>query len=224
MIEPYYKTELGELYLGDCLEVMKELEDKSVDLVLTDPPYGVKRDKGFGGSRGFSGLGRKIESRKYKDDWDSERPPKETFKLILEISQKAIVFGGNFFADLLPQGKHWIVWDKLNTMPTFGDCELLWTNIERQSVKKITFEYNGLIGKEFKRFHPTQKPEQLISILLSKYSKVSDLIFDPFIGSGTLAVACEKLKRRWIGIEISEKYCEIAKKRIQQEANQMKLF
>ena len=220
-MKPYYETELGKLYHGDCLEVMPQLEP--VDLVLTDPPYGIKRDKGFGKDEGFRGFGKPIYRRNYNDNWDNERPHKEFFDLIIK-TELVLIFGGNFFTDILPAGTHWIVWDKLNTMPSFGDCELIWTNSKRKSIKKITYEYNGLIGKEGKRYHPTQKPTGLCILLLEEYSNLLDVICDPMIGSGTTAIACERLNRRWIGIEISEEYCEIAVKRIENERKQLKLF
>lgn len=106
---------------GDCLEVFDNIGN--VDIILTDPPYGIKRDKGF------EGFGTPIARRRYKDDnWDANRPDKEVFKKILSLSNASIIFGGNYFADILPRGTHWIVWDKKNTMPTFSDCELIWTN------------------------------------------------------------------------------------------------
>ena len=204
-----------ELYLGDCLEVMKQIPDKSIDLVLTDPPYGIKRDKGFEGFGGFGGFGKPIARRRYEEDtWDAKRPDKIYFDELLRISKLIMIFGGNFFADILPQGTHWIVWDKLNTMPTFGDCELIWTNSPRNSVKKITREYNGLIGKEETRYHPTQKPKNLLFTIIEQYSKEIDTILDPFMGSGTTGVACKELGRNFIGIEIEPKYYEIAKRRI----------
>jgi len=213
----YYTEENIAIACGDCLEVMKQIPDKSIDLILTDPPYGVKRDKGFGGFRGFGGFGRPIAGRQYNDCWDENRPNKIYFDEILRISKKALIFGGNYFADILPQSRHWIVWDKLNTMPTFGDCELIWTNIKRNSVKKITYQYNGLLGKEKERYHPTQKPVKLIKELIEKYSDENDLVLDPFLGSGTTAVACKDLGRKCIGIEISEEYVKIAIKRLSQE-------
>ena len=206
---------IDKIICGDCLEVMKEIPDKAVDLVLTDPPYGIKRDKGFGGAGGFNGK-KPIARRQYNDNWDKERPSEFCFKEILRIGKNILIFGGNYFADILPQNKHWVVWDKLNTMPTFGDCELIWTNAKRNSVKKITYQYNGLFGKEKRRYHPTQKPVGLIKKLLEIYSKEGDLIFDPFLGSGTTAVACLELNRHFIGIELSPEYCEIAKKRIKE--------
>ena len=88
--KPYYQTKLGKLYCGDCLEIMKEFKDKEFDLVLTDPPYGIKRDKGFEGSGGFSGKGKPIPRRRYENDnWDNERPTKECFEIILKCGTAA---------------------------------------------------------------------------------------------------------------------------------------
>ena len=213
----YPEDFINKIICGDSLELMRDIPDKSIDLCLTDPPYGIKRDKGFGGFEGFRGFGKPIARRQYNDCWDNKRPDKIYFDEILRISKNVLIFGGNYFADILPQGKHWIVWDKLNTMPTFSDCELIWTNIKRNSVKKITYQYNGLLGKEKERYHPTQKPIKLIEELIKKYTKENDLILDPFLGSGTTAVAAKNLGRRLIGIEISEKYCEVARRRLGQE-------
>ena len=112
---------------------------------------------------------------------------------------------------------HWVVWDKLNTMPSFGDCELIWTSSERKSVKKETIEYNGLLGKEEIRVHPTQKPVRLLRLLIADYSNSADTILDPFMGSGTTLRAAKDLRRKAIGIEIEEKYAEIAARRLEQE-------
>jgi DNA modification methylase len=183
---------------------------EKADMVFTDPPYGIKRDKGFGG---FGGFGPPIARRQYADDWDSDRPTKATFDLLLGLADKAIVFGGNFFADILPQSTHWLVWDKLNTMPTFGDCELAWTNIDRTSVKKYTVQYNGLIGKEKERFHPTQKPVEIMANILSDYTEASDIVLEPFSGSGTTIIACEQLGRKCRAVEISPAYVAVALQR-----------
>lgn len=115
------------------------MKGHKANLCLTDPPYGVKRDKGFDGKRAFSGgKGKRIPCRRYEDDdWDSKTPDKKAFENILNNSAQAIIFGGNFLTDKLPCNGFWIVWDKHNSMPTFGDCELAWTNIKRNSVKKV---------------------------------------------------------------------------------------
>jgi len=212
-------VQAGELYLlgehrllcgdsTDPLMVSRLMNGEKADMVFTDPPYGIKRDKGFEGFEGFGGFGKPIKRRRYEDsDWDSERPTKECFDLILTLGKQAIIFGGNFFADFLPQGKHWLVWDKNNTMPTFGDCELAWTNIDRTSVKKYEFTYNGLIGKEKERFHPTQKPVALFEAIFQDYEFSSAV--DPFLGSGSTLIACEKTNRRCYGMEIDPVYCGV---------------
>ena len=211
MIKPYYSENGITIYHGDCREILPQLP--KVDLVLTDPPYGVKRDKGFGG---FGGFGKPIPRKRFEDDnWDQERPDKEIFYLILSKCDLAIIWGGNFFADFLPRSTHWIFWDKLQTMPTFGDGELAWTNSDRKSVKKITIEWNGLLGKEDTRNHPTQKPVDLMLRCLTSYP--GETVLDPFMGSGTTLRAAKDLGRKAIGIEIEEKYCEIAVKRLRQE-------
>ena len=222
MIKPYYESRLGKLYHGSCEDILPELE--RADLVIADPPYGIKQDKGFDGFDGFGGFGEPIARKQYVDNWDSERPSKQCFEKILLASKSVLIFGGNFFADILPVSTHWIVWDKKNTMPTFGDAELIWTNINRKSVKIFECEYNGLLGKEGKRVHPTQKPVKLLIDLLEKYSKIDDLVCDPFAGSGTTGVACERMNRKWIMIEKELKYVEISAKRIETEASQLKLW
>jgi site-specific DNA-methyltransferase (adenine-specific)/modification methylase len=223
-MKPYYDKDGITIYNGDCLDVMQTLEPNSFDLVLTDPPYGIKMDKGFSGSDGFSGSGKPIKRREYLDNWDFERPNEKYFDLIQILGKKIIIAGGNFFADILPKSTHWIVWDKLNTMPSFGDCELFWTNLERKSVKKITLQYNGLLGKEKFRYHPTQKPVALMEYLIKTYTDQNDLILDPFMGSGTTLVAAKKLKRRAVGIELSEQYCQIAVNRLENTLDQGTLF
>ncbi len=225
-LQQKWNVALGDLFVagehrlicGDCTDgatVERLMDGDRADLLFEDPPYGVKRDKGFGGADGFGGgIGKPIARRQYSDDWDSDRPQKTVFDLHLAHADKAIIFGGNFLADILPRSTHWIVWDKLNTMPTFGDCELAWTNLDRKSVKKITFEYNGLIGKEKNRYHPTQKPLGLYAEILTEYTKPGQIIIDFFTGSGTTLVACEQLGRRGRGVEIEPKYVSVCLERL----------
>ena len=213
MSAPYYQDDAVTIYHGDCREILPGLEP--VDLVLTDPPYGINMSHGFSGFGGFGGFGKPISRRRYSDTWDELRPSATTMAQLLRSAKNQIIWGGNFFADTLPQSTHWLVWDKLNTMPTFGDCELAWTSFQRKSVKKITIEWNGLLGKEGVRVHPTQKPLALFVWCLNSYD--AQTILDPFMGSGTTLRAAKDLGRKAIGIEIEEKYCEIAAKRMAQE-------
>ena len=210
------------LYLGDCLEILPMLP--KVDAVITDPPYGIKRDKGFEGFEGFGGFGAPIARTRYEGEWDNVRPSKQHFDAVLGAASIAVIFGGNFFADLLPVGNHWIVWDKLNTMPSFGDCELAWTNVKRNSVKKVTVEYNGLIGKEQERQHATQKPVKVMAYCVTNYTDAHQTVCDPFMGSGTTGVACMNLGRKFIGIEIEPRYFEIACRRVEDAQRQARMF
>ena len=223
-MKPYYETELGKLYHGDCLEIMPELE--IVDLVLTDPPYGINVAKnGYSRAKGDFFNGKWIDGKNYGiQEWDSKPPPKEWFEMITSLTNNQIIFGGNYFIEWLKNSSCWIVWDKDNGENRNADCELAWTSFET-AVRKITWRWNGMFKESPEtRYHPTQKPVGLFMQILDKYSELNDLILDPFLGSGTTAIACERLNRRWIGIEISKKYCEIAAKRIENERKQLKMF
>lgn len=207
------------LILGDCLEILPTLG--KVDAVVTDPPYGIKQAEGFSGAGGFS---KPIKRREYDGSWDDEKPNGELLKLIIRSGDHLIVWGGNFFTDVLPQANHWLVWDKQNTMPTHSDCELAWTNIKKNSVKRLVYNNNGCMAKEKERFHPTQKPIGVMEWCLSQLPKDSKTILDPFMGSGTTGVACAKMGRKFIGIELEPKYFDIACKRIEEAYKQPDMF
>jgi len=216
----YQKNIINKIINGDCLEVMKQLPDKSIDLVLTDPPYGINADGGVGG-----GI---LKGRKYNKGWDNGKPDIEYFNEILRISKNAIVFGGNFFTDRLPQSNHWIVWDKVGEIKfnnPYSGAELCWTNFLKNTVKKYVFIQAGFISDSNDlRIHPTQKPTELIKIILNDYSKENDLVLDCFSGSGTTAIACSELKRNFICIEKDKGYYESSCQRLENYNKQLKLF
>jgi DNA modification methylase len=206
------------LHHGDCLDILPTLEAGSVGVVITDPPYGIGRANGMGG--GGKGLAIRTETiRRYGGDWDSCRPPKQLFDYIAQF-ETAIVFGGNYFTDYLPKSGHWIVWDKENTMPSFSDAELIWTNSKRNSVKIFVQSTNGLMGEEKNRVHPTQKPIRLLTWLIENYTQKDDVILDPFMGSGSTGVAAMRTGRRFIGVEMDAGYFAIAQERIANAAGE----
>ena len=215
MIKPYYQDSHCTIYHGDCREILPQLP--KVDLVLTDPPYGIKQDRGAntGGRDGF-GNNIKRNPNRYEGGWDQERPHESTIRAILSASDNAIVWGGNYFADLLPVNGKWLVWDKEQTMPTYSDAELAWTNLSGVSVKMFRYNGSGLMAKEKNRQHPTQKPVSLILWCLRFFPDVKTIL-DPYLGSGTTLVAAKQLGKKGTGIEINEKYAEIAARRLQQE-------
>jgi DNA modification methylase len=211
------------LYLGDCMEVMPTLG--KVDAVITDPPYGIGADKGKGiGKSSFNGS-KPIESREYKkNNWDKERPDHKIFSHILSLKTTTLIWGGNYFADLLPPQGKWLWWDKCQTMPTFGDGELAWTNLKGTTPKKFTYANNKIFALKEKRYHPTEKPLALMKWCVELLPSQADVILDPFMGSGTTGVACAKMGRTFIGIELEEKYFDIACKRIEEAYKQPDMF
>jgi len=207
------------LYCGDCRDILPTIG--KVDAVVTDPPYGIGLAGGFSGAGGFIAP---IQRREYIGDWDNERPSKDIFEAIILCPKYQIIWGGNYFTDYLPVGRFWLVWDKLNTMPTFSDCELAWTNIDRKSVKRLTYMQNGCMSKERERFHPTQKAIDVMKWTISFLPENSETILDPFMGSGTTGVAAVQMGRKFIGIELDPDYFKIACKRIEDAQRQKDLF
>ena len=111
------------------------------------------------------------------------------------------------------------------TVPEFADTEFAWTSFTDRMNKKYTVIKHGFIADQKEKMeHPTQKPYRLFIEILNDFSKENHTVLDPFLGSGTTVIACERLNRRWVGIEIEEKYCEISAKRIELERKQLKLF
>ena len=213
-MKPYFETELGKLYCGDCLEIMPQLEP--VDLVLTDPPYGLNENARRVASR--EKLARAIDYGDFK--WDRKSASVEEIEKTISTGKNSIIWGGNYFN--VPPSRGWLVWDKLNGGNDFADCELVWTNLTI-AVRLFRFRWAGMLQGDMKnkegRFHPTQKPVKVIKWCLSFCPNV-ETILDPFMGSGTILRAAKDLGCKAIGIEIEEKYCEIAVERLRQEVFQ----
>jgi site-specific DNA-methyltransferase (adenine-specific)/modification methylase len=196
------------LYLGDCRDILPTL--CKVDLVLTDPPYGIGEAAGKNKSRSLMAI-----SRDYgNDEWDDAPPSDELIGAVRDAGTNQIIFGGNYFT--LPPSSCWLVWDKENGETDFADCELAWTNLH-QAVRRIRFRWQGMLqenmGAKERREHPTQKPVPVMRWALGQ-AKGVQTVLDPFMGSGTTGVACVELGKTFIGIEREPKYFDIACKRI----------
>ncbi|MEH3121124.1 MAG: DNA methyltransferase [Sphingomonas phyllosphaerae] len=210
------------LYLGDCREVLPALG--GFDLIDTDPPYGIGADRGAGGG-GTDASGRYARRPKqYAGGWDGERPDAATFQSIVNAGKHAIIWGGNYFADLLPQGGRWLFWDKLNSMPSYSDGEMAWTNIPGASVKKFAQCNNGLASlRDGERVHPTQKPVNVMLWSLT-FAPKARTVCDPFMGSGSTGVAAVQDGRLFTGIERDPAFFDIACRRIEDAQRQGNLF
>lgn len=210
---------INSIIHGDCLDIMRDIPDKSIDLVLTDPPYGIGIKSTIGGNN-------LCKVKNYKSFDDSKIPDKKYFEELFRISKNQIIFGGNYFIEHLKNTSCFIIWDKMNT-GNFADAELLWTSF-KTSTRIYKYKWNGMIQEDMKnkqiRKHPTEKPINLLINILKNYSNESDLIFDGFAGSGTTALACIELNRRFICVEKDLDYYNIAKKRIEDEQSQLRLF
>lgn len=200
---------------GDCLEVMRGFPDKHFDLVLTDPPYGIGAANGIGGGSSRGAV------NKFEGDWDNAIPGKEYFDEMRRVSKEQIIFGGNYFTEHLPPTASWFIWDKREGLPerTFADCEMAWVS-EGSPARIFRFRWDGMIQEDMKnkevKYHPTLKPVELMKWCLSRFPETTSVL-DPFMGSGTTLVAAKQLGISATGIEISEKYCEVAKNRLSQD-------
>lgn len=209
-----------EIIQGDCLQVMRDMADNSVDCLVVDPPYGIGESRAKVMSRGK--MAKPID---YGDfTWDSQRLARIYIDEMLRVSKEQVIFGGNYYTDYLPASSSWIVWDKLNGANDFADCELAWTSHKR-AVRRYAYFWKGMIKQmPEERYHPTQKPLSLMIWVLENYTQPGDLVFDPCAGSGTTGVAAIKTGRRFVGIERDPDYFAIAEKRIEQAAMQMPLL
>ncbi len=213
------------LILGDCLEVMPLLG--KFDAVVTDPPYGIgegvkkvaTRQRAAGGNS--SAL---ADQRNYAGgEWDDTPASVRHISAMQSISKHQIIFGGNYFEGLGPTSC-WLVWDKQNGSNDFADCELAWTNLTK-AVRRIYWRWNGMIRKgNDVREHPTQKPVGVMEWCIKHLPDDATTILDPFMGSGTTLVACQKLGRQGTGIELDPDYFDIACKRVDEATRQPDLL
>jgi DNA modification methylase len=188
------------------------MDGQKAQLCLTDPPYGIAI------TRSSKSIGTATEhSRKATNEsWDDTVPTKTAFDLMFEHSENQIVFGANYFWEYFHSSQCYIVWDKRGELPDvpFAPTEFAWTSFDKMS-KKYTVINHGFISdeKQDKR-HPTSKPVKLFTPILEDFSNESDLVYEPFAGSGTTLVACQNLGRKCYAIEISPNYCAVILERL----------
>ena len=215
-MKPYYHDEHAgiTIYHGDCREVLPALTEK-VDLVLTDPPYGIFKPLEDAGD--MFGKPTIYSIDKSAPQWD-QRPDNETLTNLTTISDKWVIWGGNYFADALGACKGPLIWNKETGNNPYADGECAWNNVSG-TLRIYTHQWCGAF-KDTERgqraLHPTQKPVSLMLWCLQQ-AKATGLVLDPYMGSGTVLVAAKQLMLPAIGIEIEERYCEIAAKRLAQE-------
>jgi len=198
------------LYHADCREVLPLLEPGSVDLVLTDPPYGIEHETDYA---------TKYKNAKTYAKIHDDAGPFDPHHLL--VFPRLIVWGGNCFASALPDHPGWLAWIKTHRNGARirqAEAEFAWTNCVRRPQCFRTCwigAYKDLEASE-PILHPTQKPMALIRWCM-EVARGDGLVLDPYAGSGTTGRACKDLGRKCIMVEIEEKYCEIAAGRLEQE-------
>lgn len=229
------------IYNSDCLALrggLRDLPDKSIDLVVTDPPYLIETSGG-GICDDKKGIVKQFieHDLDFMKDGFSEEVLDELCRVMKKIniyffcSQKQIIFLLDYFVKKKKCNWNLLTWHKTNPVHACGNKYLTDTEFilffREKGVKvygsyetKFTYYITPSNQKDKKKYgHPTVKPLEMVKNLIVNSSQENDIILDPFLGSGTTAVAAKNLNRKYIGYEISKEYCQIAKKRIAVETS-----
>jgi len=220
-------SKLGEVYqlgrhrlmCGDATkeeDVEKLMDGKRVNVLITDPPYGIDivDKKGSIGGRNLAPVGK--YSKIINDD--TTETAKKAYFLLKNLGvEKFVIWGGNYFTEFLPPSSCWIVWDKRGDIPSnnFADCEIAWTSFNTPS-RIYRQVWRGMIkeGESGKRLHPTQKPVRILADIIQIYTKLSDdIVLDTFGGSGSTLIACEQTNRTCYMMELDPHYCDVIRRR-----------
>lgn len=194
----------------DCMEYMKSLPDKTFDLAVVDPPYGIN----------ITDSGRLKKYNKNENKWDSKIPDRNYFKEIFRVSKNQIIWGGNYFS--LPPTRCFLIWDKKQPEDvSFASCEFAWTSFNKSAK---SFYYSMIHDNKEKRIHPTQKPVALYEWIFEKYANKGDRILDTHLGSGSSRIAAYKEGLDFVGCEIDFDYFNAQEERFQNYIAQKSLF
>lgn len=204
---------LSKTYNQDCLEAMREMADKSFDLAIVDPPYGIGADK-------RNAISTIRDNPQWANvNWDLQTPTENYFDELFRVSANQIIFGANYFIDKIKRPTSgMIIWDKTVRGITMADCEIAWSSFKRPA--RIYTEVMGFL----KRIHPTQKSTKLYKWLLINYAKQGDTILDTHLGSGSSRIAAYDLGFDFAAYELDKDYFEAQENRFAEHIKQPKLF
>lgn len=205
-MKPYYSDALVTIYHGDCREVLPKLD---FDAVLADPPYGISLDTSARSWWLPDHAPVVGDSTPFDPSW------------LLALNKPMILWGANHYASRLPDARGWLAWDKATRDGLDlkqAELEFAWSNcITRPRMLRHMWSGAFRDSERGTRYHPTQKPVDLMGWCISHLPVSARCIADPYTGSGPTLIAAKNMGRRAIGIEIEERYCEIAAERCRQE-------
>ena len=216
------KYDLNQIILADCMDIMRDIPDKYFELAIVDPPYGINLV-------GKNVIKNKSDSDNiFNTEWDSCAPDEKYFTELKRISVNQIIWGGNYFLDMLGYCKAPIIWDKLNGDSLYADGEMAWTsNGLPKNLRIWKHQWCGVFKASERggiKIHPTQKPVALYRWLLQNYAKIGDKIIDTHSGSGSCAIACHIEKHDFLAIEKDPDYHAASVKRLEEVRAQGVLF
>ena len=200
-----------ELIHGDCLQAMMQMNNNQFDIAICDPPFGIGNFVQSSGNK----RGESVE-------WNNEIPSEEYFTELRRVSKNRIVFGANYYNCF--EGKHGsIVWIKNQPMPNFSKAVIASCTFHKK-IEVYTQTWTNFVAKGRTTKHPCEMPVDLFCWILNNYAKEKDTILDTHAGSGSLAIACDKMGFDYVGFEKNEEYYLQAKERIKKHQSQLKLF
>lgn len=244
-MKPYFQTTLGKLYNNDCFEILDNLQSESVDLILTDPPYGISNEMVITRTRNTMKFQATTDLSNNFGDWDKFDDIQSFMNFTFQWVDKAdrLLRKGGMFISYFDRDKinflsYYLQKKGYKSKGYYADCKsnpvpqarkVKWMNgweivgLWQKEGGKLTYNYQlgqhkdygirSIVGGKERYKHPTQKPISVIRDFVLYWSNENDTVLDPFSGSGTTAVVCEQLNRKWIAIEREQKYCDITKKR-----------
>ena len=208
------KTDKLDLRLMDCMDLMREFPDKHFDLAIVDPPYGI----GAGATNFKNGTSKSAKGYYRINDWDKTRPDAVYFGELQRVSKNQIIWGGNYFSDMLPPFRAFVFWDKTIHGNSYADGELAWTSFDMVA---RYFRENIAQTNSEGRIHPTQKSIKLYDWLLANYAKPGMRVLDTHLGSGSHAIAAHYAGVHLTACEIDPDYFAAACARIDKETRQL---
>jgi len=202
-----YRSKI-DLYNVDCMEYMKTCKDNQFDLAIVDPPY----------KKQVEGLKVGFNRSQFNYNALSTPPTKQYIKELFRVSKNQIIWGFNYFLELLKNTDYCIIWNK-HQNGHFNEAELAWSS--KRKTRVFDRPYQKDVGN---KIHPTQKPVKLYEWLLKNYAKEGDKILDTHLGSGSIAIACDYMGFDLVGCELDKEYYDNACKRLEPYRQQQKMF